>query len=162
MTAKYNIANSDQRIARKRRKIAKTKDDATSTTAQDTTTESHTDTNAKDTSSTAGTKAPKATFTLKCYDPVSGVALKYKTEKAAEVGRLVAAMGRLARYQARLSGDAPSEEGVANDAVGASADVIMQDPVETPADGEKAKPDTATANAAKAGGTIEKKKKGKR
>ncbi|KAI5197106.1 hypothetical protein E4T39_07475 [Aureobasidium subglaciale] len=39
---------------------------------------------------------------LKTFDPLSGVTLKYKTDKAAEVGRLVAAMGTLAREMAAL------------------------------------------------------------
>jgi hypothetical protein len=43
-----------------------------------------------------------ATFTLKTYDPVSGTCLKYQTDKAAEVGRLVGGLGKLARYMAAL------------------------------------------------------------
>jgi hypothetical protein len=39
---------------------------------------------------------------LKTYDPVSGVALKYSTDKAAEVGRLVSSMARLGRIMAGL------------------------------------------------------------
>ncbi|KAI9891854.1 MAG: hypothetical protein M1814_002419 [Vezdaea aestivalis] len=38
---------------------------------------------------------PIATLTLKTYDPVSGACLKYKTDKAAEVGRLITGLGRL-------------------------------------------------------------------
>lgn len=37
---------------------------------------------------------------LKTFDPVSGVALKYKTSKAAEVGRLVQMLGTLGRRMA--------------------------------------------------------------
>ncbi|KAL8783442.1 MAG: hypothetical protein Q9213_004642 [Squamulea squamosa] len=47
---------------------------------------------------------------LKTYDPVSGVCLKYKTDKAAEVGRLVAALGRCGRAMAGLP---PKTEAVA-------------------------------------------------
>ncbi|CAD0105899.1 unnamed protein product [Aureobasidium uvarum] len=43
-----------------------------------------------------------ALLELKTYDPVSGTTLKYKTDKAAEVGRLIAAMGTLGREMAAL------------------------------------------------------------
>ena len=39
---------------------------------------------------------------LKTFDPISGACLKYKTNKAAEVGRLVAAMGKCARVMAAV------------------------------------------------------------
>lgn len=39
---------------------------------------------------------PRARLEFKSYDPATGACLKYKTDKAAEVGRLVAALGRLA------------------------------------------------------------------
>ncbi|KAI5205210.1 hypothetical protein AUEXF2481DRAFT_9300 [Aureobasidium subglaciale EXF-2481] len=47
-------------------------------------------------------KQPIAYLELKTYDPLSGTTLKYKTDKAAEVGRLVAAMGTLGREMAAL------------------------------------------------------------
>ena len=47
-------------------------------------------------------QAPKALLTLKTYDPVSGICLKYKTDKAAEVGRLVASLGSCGRIMAAL------------------------------------------------------------
>ncbi|KAF2198921.1 hypothetical protein GQ43DRAFT_442925 [Delitschia confertaspora ATCC 74209] len=43
-----------------------------------------------------------ATFRLTTYDPVSGTNLQYQTDKAAEVGRLVGCLGRLARTMAAL------------------------------------------------------------
>ncbi|KAL8737993.1 MAG: hypothetical protein Q9181_001175 [Wetmoreana brouardii] len=49
----------------------------------------------------------RAHLVLKTYDPVSGVCLKYKTDKAAEVGRLVAALGKCGRAMAGLP---PKEE----------------------------------------------------
>ncbi|KAL8748968.1 MAG: hypothetical protein Q9199_007969 [Rusavskia elegans] len=54
----------------------------------------------------------RAHLVLKTYDPVSGVCLKYKTDKAAEVGRLVAALGRCGRAMAGLppKAEAPAEE----------------------------------------------------
>lgn len=42
------------------------------------------------------------TLTLKTYDPVSGTCLKYKTDKAAEVGRLAAGLGSCGRVMAAL------------------------------------------------------------
>ncbi|THY92165.1 hypothetical protein D6C95_06169 [Aureobasidium pullulans] len=45
---------------------------------------------------------PIAYLELKTYDPISGTTLKYKTDKAAEVGRLVAAMGSLGQEMAAL------------------------------------------------------------
>ncbi|KAL2838718.1 signal recognition particle 9 kDa protein-domain-containing protein [Aspergillus pseudoustus] len=46
--------------------------------------------------STATATTPLATLVLKTYNPVSGICLKYKTNKAAEVGRLITALGLLA------------------------------------------------------------------
>ncbi|QDS77314.1 hypothetical protein FKW77_004682 [Venturia effusa] len=43
-----------------------------------------------------------ATLTVKSYDPVSGVCLRYKTSRGWEVGRLVANLGRLGRHMAAL------------------------------------------------------------
>jgi hypothetical protein len=39
---------------------------------------------------------PSATLTLKTFEPGSGICLKYETDKAAEVGRLLTGLGRLA------------------------------------------------------------------
>jgi hypothetical protein len=40
---------------------------------------------------------PSAVLTLKTYEAGSGICLKYRTDKAAEVGRLLAGLGRLAK-----------------------------------------------------------------
>lgn len=55
-----------------------------------------------ETQSTTTTQQPTAYLELKTYDPASGVCLKYKTDKAAEVGRLVASLGTLGRDMAAL------------------------------------------------------------
>ncbi|KAG9565367.1 hypothetical protein KCU71_g5499, partial [Aureobasidium melanogenum] len=55
-----------------------------------------------DTTTSSEPKQPIALLELKTYDPVSGTTLKYKTDKAAEVGRLIAAMGTLGREMAAL------------------------------------------------------------
>ncbi|EEH22770.2 hypothetical protein PABG_04981 [Paracoccidioides brasiliensis Pb03] len=47
----------------------------------------------------APTPAPApapATLTLKTFHPTSGICLKYRTNKAAEIGRLIAGLGKLA------------------------------------------------------------------
>ncbi|OAA58055.1 Signal recognition particle, SRP9 subunit [Niveomyces insectorum RCEF 264] len=51
---------------------------------------------------TGTTAAPRATLVLKAVDPASGVCLKYKTTKAAEVSRLVQLLGQLSQRQAGL------------------------------------------------------------
>ncbi|CAJ2645486.1 unnamed protein product [Trifolium pratense] len=56
----------------------------------------------KTTETTTTSAPPPATLTLKTYDPISGVTLKYKTQRAAEVGRLVQIMGRLGKGMAGL------------------------------------------------------------
>lgn len=45
---------------------------------------------------------PRAWLVLKTYDPESGVVLKFKTDRAAEVGRLINGLGRLGRHMAAL------------------------------------------------------------
>jgi hypothetical protein len=47
-------------------------------------------------------KPPRGALEIKTYDPVSGVALKYRTTKAAEVSRLIHSLGRLSRSMAAL------------------------------------------------------------
>lgn len=63
---------------------------------------------------------PKATLTLKTYDPVSGTCLKYQTDKQAEVGRLIAALGSCGRLMAALP---PKEEGADEGAMDVDAPV---------------------------------------
>ncbi|TAQ87420.1 hypothetical protein B7494_g4239 [Chlorociboria aeruginascens] len=72
---------------------------------------------------TPSTSAPepiRGTLVLKTYDPVSGATLKYETNKAAEVGRLIQILGRLARP---MSGLAEKEEGL-GDAVEESLEKV--------------------------------------
>lgn len=51
----------------------------------------------------AAPKVPKAWLVLKTYDPESGVVLKFKTDRQADVGRLIAGLGRLGRHMAALT-----------------------------------------------------------
>ncbi|EHK47315.1 hypothetical protein TRIATDRAFT_298955 [Trichoderma atroviride IMI 206040] len=109
-----------------------------------------TTTSSGDESSTApsGPRAPRGSLVLKTYDPVSGVTLKYRTTKAAEVTRLMsAALGRLGKAMAGIQ-DVPEE--------------TMQDAdaVETP-QGEQTPQQVATGGGAGGGGG-KKKKKGKK
>ncbi|KAM0449203.1 hypothetical protein ACHAPV_008031 [Trichoderma viride] len=108
-----------------------------------------TTTSSGDESSTApsGPRPPRGSLVLKTYDPVSGVTLKYRTTKAAEVTRLMsAALGRLGKAMAGIQ-DVPEE--------------TMQDidAVETP-QGEQTPQQVATGGAGGGGG--KKKKKGKK
>ncbi|KAL8930123.1 MAG: hypothetical protein Q9172_000208 [Xanthocarpia lactea] len=107
----------------------------------------------------------RAHLVLKTYDPASGVCLKYKTDKAAEVGRLVAALGRCGRTMAGLP---PKDEGVAEGAEGAEGDGKMEvkeepeiKPILTGKDPAKGIPQAQAQMQAKGGGGG-KKKKGKR
>ena len=54
----------------------------------------------KDTSTAP--KVPRAVLTLKTFDPESGVCLKFKTDRAADVGRLINGLGKLGRHMAAL------------------------------------------------------------
>ncbi|KAL4988511.1 signal recognition particle 9 kDa protein-domain-containing protein [Aspergillus falconensis] len=51
--------------------------------------------------------APIATLILKTYNPEAGICLKYRTNKAAEVGRLITALGLLAGGADMASLDGP-------------------------------------------------------
>ncbi|KAJ5101814.1 hypothetical protein NUU61_004036 [Penicillium alfredii] len=44
----------------------------------------------------APTTAPVAALTLKTFNPTAGICLKYRTNKGAEVGRLITGLGKLA------------------------------------------------------------------
>lgn len=68
----------------------------------------------------------QAHLVLKAYEAHSGVCLKYRTDKAAEVGRLVAGFGRCGRTMAGLAAEpAESEAAMAVD-LPASASVQTQ------------------------------------
>ncbi|KAJ9152121.1 hypothetical protein NKR23_g2808 [Pleurostoma richardsiae] len=64
-------------------------------------------------SDSAASRPPRAKLTLRTYDPVSGVALVYRTTKAAEVSRLVQMLGTLGRRMAGLPDLPPAAEEVA-------------------------------------------------
>lgn len=70
------------------------------------------------TDASAATKPPRASLIIKTFDPHSGVCLKYKTTKAAEVSRLVQLLGSLGRKMAALP-DAPAPAAAIEDDAGA-------------------------------------------
>lgn len=83
ITTKYHIPNLDaEKYASKKRK--RTAAESEEKTGED------------------GPRVPRATLEVKAYDPVSGTTLKFKTEKSADVGRLIAGVGRLGRQMAAL------------------------------------------------------------
>ncbi|KAI9759005.1 MAG: hypothetical protein M4579_002668 [Chaenotheca gracillima] len=51
-----------------------------------------------------------AELTLKTFDPASGTCLKYRTDKAAEVGRLIASLGRLGKAMNGTMKDGDDEQ----------------------------------------------------
>ncbi|KAI1351648.1 signal recognition particle 9 kDa protein-domain-containing protein [Xylaria sp. FL0043] len=119
------------------------------------------------TTTTTSAAAPRASLTIKTYDPHSGACLKYRTTKAAEVSRLILSLGQLGRKMAAL----PAEEHADADAV--MADVGATEDAGTPAV-EKAEPSTGgnagakgqtqtqTQGQAVGGGGKGKKKRGKK
>lgn len=59
-----------------------------------------TTTDAADNGTQREKKEPSATLTVKVFHPATGICLKYETDKAQEVGRLITSLGRLARGEA--------------------------------------------------------------
>ncbi|KAI1082292.1 signal recognition particle 9 kDa protein-domain-containing protein [Whalleya microplaca] len=66
------------------------------------------------TTTTTTDKPPRGSLTLKTYDPHSGVCLKYRTTKAAEVSRLVLSLGRLGGRMAALPAPEAADEVMAD------------------------------------------------
>ncbi|KAI0866735.1 signal recognition particle 9 kDa protein-domain-containing protein [Xylaria cubensis] len=113
------------------------------------------------------TLAPRASLTLKTFDPHSGACLKYRTTKAAEVSRLILSLGQLGRRMAALPlpadsdavmADAGAEEvgtpGVEKPEGIASGGVAKGQAQQTPAQGQQ--------QAGGGGGGKGKKKRGKK
>ncbi|KAL0473886.1 signal recognition particle 9 kDa protein domain-containing protein [Neurospora intermedia] len=152
-----------EKLAAKEARRAKEKKETSSKKTPAASTEEQTPKDA----ATASAKPPRGQLVLKTFDPHSGVCLKYKTSKAAEVGRLIQMLGQLGRRMAALPVDEAKE----------SADVVMADAAAAAAVAEEgaaaaaaAVSGTATpvagastpAPAAGGGGQGKKKKKGKR
>lgn len=117
------------------------------------------DTPMTDADAAAATKPPRASLIIKTFDPRSGVCLKYKTTKAAEVSRLVQLLGSLGRKMAALP-DAPAPA-VEDDAAAGTATPPVGGPGGAAAGGAGQPAQQAQAGAGGGGGKG-KKKKGKR
>ncbi|MCJ1462685.1 hypothetical protein MMC07_001288 [Pseudocyphellaria aurata] len=106
----------------------------------------------------------KAILVLKTYDPVSGTCLKYRTDKAADVGRLIAALGTCGRAMAALpekeKETEKEEEG--GEEVGAAEAKGKMDGSEVLGKGGDKERDGKAKVGAGGGGGGGKKKKGKR
>ncbi|KAM0722226.1 hypothetical protein Q7P37_001667 [Cladosporium fusiforme] len=100
-------------------------------------------------------RVPRGTLEVKAYDPESGVTLKFKTEKSADVGRLIAGLGRVGRYMAALpeKAEAP-QDATMEDAPAAEGAEAKDEP--TAQETKPAPPATGGAGGGK------KKKKGKK
>lgn len=108
----------------------------------------------------------KAVLVLKTYDPVSGTCLKYRTDKAADVGRLIAALGTCGRVMAALPEKEKEVEKEEEGGEGVGADEAKRKPDRSEVlgrGGEKEKEGKGKASiGAGGGGGGGKKKKGKR
>ena len=149
ITTNYNIAKPKARRPSSKSKSSEGADDTTSST-------------------TTTPKPPRGNLVIKTFDPVSGTTLKYRTTKAAEVGRLVLCLGRLGTRMTGLPGDSADVEVPAAGAAAAGAaggeDVAMADDgAETPAPAAAvAPPPAAESKTTGGGGGKGKKKKGKK
>ncbi|KAJ9618888.1 hypothetical protein H2203_008704 [Taxawa tesnikishii (nom. ined.)] len=106
-------------------------------------------------------QTPRAYLTLKTYDPASGVVLKYKTDKAAEVGRLIGSLARLGRHMAALpeiKDDVPMPDAPAAEQGSGTGTPVPE--AAAAAAAEPSKPQTGGGGGG--GGGAKKKKKGKR
>lgn len=143
VTTKYNIKPANARAAKKAKK------------------DGGDDTPMTDADSAAATKPPRASLIIKTFDPHSGVCLKYKTTKAAEVSRLVQLLGSLGRKMAALpDAPAPAVATVDDEAAAGTATPPVGGPGGAAGSGQAAQ--QAQAGAGGGGGQGKKKKKGKR
>ncbi|ODM18029.1 hypothetical protein SI65_06817 [Aspergillus cristatus] len=115
--------------------------------------------------STPAPQTPVATLTLKTYNPAAGICLQYRTNKAAEVGRLITSLGKLAGgadVAALGLGAAPATAAAA----GTAGDVEMTDAPVAAEEGSAAAQAAGQAqgkpDAGAKGGKSKKKGKGKR
>ncbi|KAI6779538.1 Signal recognition particle [Emericellopsis cladophorae] len=100
---------------------------------------------------TTETKPPRGSLVIKTYDPESGVVLKYRTTKAAEVSRLFqSSLGRLGRGMAAMP-EPPVEEAMPD-----------APPAGAAAEGASTPTGTAGQQQTGGGGGGKKKKKGKK
>ncbi|KAL5362714.1 signal recognition particle 9 kDa protein-domain-containing protein [Aspergillus floccosus] len=106
-------------------------------------------------STTSTPTAPVASLTLKTFNPTSGICLQYRTNKAAEVGRLITSLGKLA------AGADVASLGLSGAAPVPAADVEMVDAAEETSTAAASVAATASTTNASAKGGKSKKKGGK-
>lgn len=97
-------------------------------------------------------RVPAATLILKTFHPDSGVCLKYKTDKAAEVGRLVTGLGKLAKAETI---EMPTAAHVGGDKMEVDGAEEVAEPLPAKMEESKAPPNAAAGGKGK-------KKKGKK
>ncbi|KAM0334040.1 hypothetical protein ACHAQA_001060 [Verticillium albo-atrum] len=100
-------------------------------------------------------KPPRGRLVIKTFDPASGVTLRYKTHKAAEVSRLILSLGRLGRGMAALP--ETSEEDMVDAPTAGKDDEAAEG---KPSAGQPAQQQQPQGQAQ--GGASKKKKKGKK
>lgn len=154
ITTKYKISPPPSAESRKRKRKAAITDAKAETATQPDVASDAAQTPAKP-------QQPQATLTLKTFDPVSGVCLKYRTDKEREVGRLIASLGRLGRHMAALPDTDPPQDAAGSGTAGAGADVEMAD-ASAAADGKPAATQSGSGQGGGGAGGGKKKKKGKR
>ncbi|KZL87117.1 wd domain-containing protein [Colletotrichum incanum] len=105
-------------------------------------------------------KPPRGSLVLKTFDPASGVTLKYRTTKAAEVSRLVTCLGTLGRTMSTSKAPVEVKDEPMTDAIGSASGVAGAPAAgeDTPIGGVGGAPTPAGAG----GGGGKKKKKGKK
>ncbi|GKT43727.1 uncharacterized protein ColSpa_03908 [Colletotrichum spaethianum] len=105
-------------------------------------------------------KPPRGSLVLKTFDPISGVTLKYRTTKAAEVSRLITCLGTLGRTMSTSKASVEVKDEPMTDAVGSASGVSGAPTAgeETPVGGAAG----ASTPAGAVGGGGKKKKKGKK
>ncbi|KAK2062525.1 hypothetical protein LY76DRAFT_589387 [Colletotrichum caudatum] len=105
-------------------------------------------------------KPPRGSLVLKTYDPVSGVALKYHTTKAAEVSRLITCLGTLGRTMSTSKAPVEVKDEPMADAANSTGGAARVPAAgeDTPVGGAANAPTPASAG----GGGGRKKKKGKK
>lgn len=121
--------HKQQKNRSKKRKVEGEAGEAGSKTASTNAAAGATDAAVANTSSSSlsSSDPPKASLTLKTYDPVSGACLKYRTFRAAEVGRLIGGLGELGKGMAGLpdSGVEGADGGKGEDKIGDNEGAIL-------------------------------------
>ncbi|KAK1980571.1 signal recognition particle 9 kDa protein-domain-containing protein [Colletotrichum cereale] len=105
-------------------------------------------------------KPPRGSLVLKTFDPASGVTLKYRTTKAAEVSRLITCLGTLGRTMSTSKASVEVKDEPMTDAANLAGGVAGAPAAgeDTPVSGGAGAPTPAGAG----GGGGKKKKKGKK